>query len=158
MIRSIPSLNWQFEELCAGKPSKLHIPRLAASAVAPERDALMILELELPQIGSDQDAGKSLELFAQGQEEVAKLRARSMEKIKNSINCLQKAFVAFKAQEDKLGVKFLVRPSRSLQSPLAQYLNQPSFSTEHGRWENGGTADPFNPCTRMVIENAFEMG
>ena len=81
-----------------------------------------------------------------------------MEKIKKSINCLQEAYVTFKAQENKLGVKFLVRPSGFLQYPLAHYLNQPSFSTEHGRWENGETADPFNPCTRMVIENAFEMG
>jgi len=158
IIRSIPSLNRQFEESCAGKPSKLHIPHLAASAVAPKRDALMKIELELRKIGSDQDAEKSLELFAQEQEALAKLRARSMEKIKKSINCLQEAFVTFKAQEDKLGVKFLVRPSGFLQSPLAHYLNRPSFSTEQGRWENGETADPFNPCTRMVMENAFEMG
>ena len=67
VIQSIPTLNQRFKESCAGKPSKLHIPHLAASTVVPERDALMIIELKLSKIGSNQDAEKSLELFAQEQ-------------------------------------------------------------------------------------------
>lgn len=87
----------------------------------------MVLELELSRLRSDQDSEKSLEVFAQKQEELAKLRARSMEKIKKPINCLQEAFMTFKAQETKLGIKFLVRPSGSLQSPLAHYLTSRRF-------------------------------
>lgn len=37
IVRSSPSLNRQFEASCASEPSKIHIPYLAASAVAPEK-------------------------------------------------------------------------------------------------------------------------
>ncbi|KAL9100885.1 MAG: hypothetical protein Q9163_003796 [Psora crenata] len=115
----------------------LHIPHLAASAVAPQRDAR-----KLPNIGSDQDAKSSLELIEQEQKERGKLRARSMEKIKKSISCLQKPFEIFNAQRDTLGVTFLMRPS-------------PSFSTAHGRWDNGDTADSFNLYALTVRQSAF---
>jgi len=50
----------------------------------------------------------------------------------------------------------LVRPSGSLESPLAHRLNQPSFTT--GCLENSETADNTNGCIAMLTGNAYEPG
>jgi len=52
--------------------------------------------------------------------------------------------------------EFLVKPSGSLQSPIAHHLNQPSFSST--QLKNGETADLTNGCINMVMNNAFEKG
>jgi hypothetical protein len=58
-------------------------------------------------------------------------------------------------RKDKLAIH-LVRPSGSLDSPLAHRLNQPSFTTEHP--EGGETADYTNGCVAMLMGNAYEPG
>jgi hypothetical protein len=50
----------------------------------------------------------------------------------------------------------LVGVSGSLQSPIAHYAHQPSFTTLHPR--NGETADETNPCIAIIMGNAFEKG
>jgi hypothetical protein len=47
----------------------------------------------------------------------------------------------------------LVRPSGSLNAPLAHHLNQPSFTTIQS--ENGETADQTNGCIAMVMGNVY---
>lgn len=69
---------------------------------------------------------------------------------------MSKAFIKFKEQETKHGEKYFVKPSGSLESQLAHYLNQPSFSTNEDRLENGETADEHSPCTRTLMDNAFQ--
>lgn len=81
-----------------------------------------------------------------------------MQELKKPIHDLSKAFVRFKEQETKHGEKYLVKPSGSLESQLAHYLNQPSISTSGDRLENGETADEHSPCTRMLMDNAFQRG
>lgn len=50
----------------------------------------------------------------------------------------------------------LVPPSGSLESKVAHYLHQPSFTTKSG--PDGDTADLSNPCTAMVIGHGFRQG
>ena len=52
-------------------------------------------------------------------------------------------------------MRCLVKSSGSLASPLAHYLNQPSFLTDEVRCEDSETADLHNPCTTVVMENTF---
>lgn len=80
-----------------------------------------------------------------------------MATIDGPIYDLAEAFVAFRRQEENYGVKYMVKPSGSLTSQVAHYLNQPSFSTDEERWEDGKTADLHNPYTKMVMENAFRL-
>lgn len=75
-----------------------------------------------------------------------------MQELEKPIHDLSKAFIKFKEQETKHGEKYFVKPSGSLESQLAHYLNQPSFSTSEDRLENGETADEHSPCTRMLMD------
>jgi len=53
----------------------------------------------------------------------------------------------------------LIRPSGSLDSPIAHHLNQPSFSTTfNSQLGNHETADKSNGCIAMVMGNAFHEG
>ena len=53
----------------------------------------------------------------------------------------------------------LIRPSGSLNSPIAHHLNQPSFSTTfNSQLGNHETADKSNGCIAMVMGNAFREG
>jgi hypothetical protein len=62
---------------------------------------------------------------------------------------------SFKTKEKGYGVDYLVKSSGSLKSKLLHLLNQPSFTTAKDRLEDCETADECNPCTRMIMDNAF---
>ncbi|KIM98509.1 hypothetical protein OIDMADRAFT_56866 [Oidiodendron maius Zn] len=93
--------------------------------------------------------------------ELCKLDTRNMEDLYPlPITDLVSSFERFRAEEpyawgEDAGQdgKYLVKPSGSLQSPLAHRLNQPSWTTASP--ENGETADQTNGCIAMVMGNAY---
>ena len=50
----------------------------------------------------------------------------------------------------------LVRPSGSLRSTIAHYLNEPSFTSD--KISKGESADLTNGCIAIIVENAFQKG
>jgi hypothetical protein len=77
------------------------------------------------------------------------------------VNDLNTGFMRFRDQEkltwedngQDMSPKELVRPSGSLESPLALRLNQPSFTTQHVN--DGETADPSNGCIAIVMGSGY---
>lgn len=100
-----------------------------------------ILELGLPNPAGAEVDEKTRQILKDERDELAKWRSRNMAAIEGPIHDLTEAFAAFKKQEEKHGVRYLVKPSGSLTSPLAHYLNQPSLSTDEDPWEDSETAD-----------------
>jgi hypothetical protein len=84
--------------------------------------------------------------------------------LRKPVHDLDVAFEEFKRLEQATWLEFekhpnadhLVRPSGSLRSTIAHYLNEPSFTSD--KISNGETADLTNGCIAMIMENAFQKG
>lgn len=98
------------------------------------------------------------------EQDLKDLDNRNMDELPNRpITDLNVSFRNFQTQEQAVwkstlqkdvSPALLVRPSGSLDSLLANRLNQPSFTTDHT--ENGETADYSNGCMAMVMGNGFK--